>query len=85
MEAYNDALFESLIPTLQDTHVTVCLENLFTRWQGHVMAGTCSDPHMAVKAIDTYNAMAGRRCFGFYMDTGHLNLIGALFASKLDS
>lgn len=69
----NMKLYSSLIPVLQETDVTVCLENLFT---GSIPAveGTCCDPEEAVALIDTLNEMAGKECFGFCLDTGHLNL-----------
>lgn len=72
----NDHLYAALVPTLQKTHVTVCLENLFTEYQHHVVAGVCTDPEEADSCIDRYNEMAGRECFGLCFDTGHQNLIG---------
>lgn len=77
IEVLNWKLYESLIPALQKcTHVTVCLENLFS-WQTNVGAveGTCSDPHEAVRFIDTLNEKAGREAFGLCLDTGHLLLL----------
>ena len=78
-EALNLHLYESLIPTLQQTkQIKVCLENLFTNtlklargfWEG-----VCSDPHLAVAMIDDLNAKAGKEYFGLCLDTGHLNLL----------
>ena len=71
----NDKLYKSLIPTLLDTDVVVCLENLFTKEGGEVVAGVCSNPYEAVQMIDEYNEAAGKECFGFCFDTGHLNLL----------
>lgn len=70
----NDKLYTSLIPTLIDTDVTVCLENLFTG-AGSICAGVCSNPYEAAEMIDRYNAVAGKECFGLCLDTGHLNLV----------
>lgn len=79
IDALNRHLYESLIPTLQKTkQITVCLENLFSStlklargyWEGH-----CSDPHLAAEEIDRLNALAGKKCFGLCLDTGHLNLL----------
>lgn len=70
----NRHLYESLIPTLLECNVTVCLENLFTR-AAAPMEGACSDPHDAVQWIDELNAKAGREVFGFCLDVGHLNLL----------
>lgn len=74
VKALNDKLYTSLIPTLLETNVTVCLENLFSG-AGGVISGVCSNPYEAVEMIDRYNAMAGKECFGLCLDTGHLNLL----------
>lgn len=71
----NDKLYKSLIPTLLGTDVVVCLENLFTKEGGEIVAGTCSNPYEAVEMIDEYNREAGKECFGLCLDTGHLNLL----------
>jgi len=79
IDALNLHLYESLIPTLQQTkQITVCLENLFSGtlklargyWEGH-----CSDPHLAAALIDHLNEKAGKKCFGLCLDTGHWNLL----------
>lgn len=72
--AMNRRLYESLIPTLLECNVTVCLENLFTR-RPLATEGACSDPHEAVQMIDALNEKAGREVFGFCLDVGHLNLL----------
>lgn len=74
IRALNDKLYTSLIPVLVNTGVTVCLENLFAG-AGGLISGVCSNPYEAVEMIDTYNAMAGKECFGLCLDTGHLNLL----------
>ena len=74
IRALNDKLYKSLIPTLLETDVVVCLENLFTK-DGEIVAGVCSNPYEAVEMIDEYNKVAGKECFGFCFDTGHLNLL----------
>lgn len=79
----NFYLYESLIDTLLETNVTVCLENLFFMLLGKAHEGTCADPHEAVDYIDTLNAKAGRDVFGFCLDTGHLNLLGKRFSYYL--
>lgn len=72
----NIRLYESLIPVLKQTDVTVCLENLFSTYRGHIIEGICSDPNEAVWYIDYLNEKAGKKCFGFCLDTGHLNVLG---------
>ncbi|MBR4888672.1 MAG: sugar phosphate isomerase/epimerase [Clostridia bacterium] len=70
----NIALYSALIPVLQETNVTVCVENLFVGGNP-VTEGTCCDPNEAVRMIDTLNEMAGKNCFALCLDTGHLNLL----------
>lgn len=74
--ALNKKLYTSLIPTLQETNITVCLENLFASKGGIMTLGHCSNPYEAVAEIDELNALAGKECFGLCVDTGHLNLFG---------
>ena len=70
-------LYGSLIPTLLQHNVIVCLENLST-WDENKVAveGICFDAHEAVWYIDTLNEMAGREVFGLCMDVGHMQLVG---------
>lgn len=72
----NYKLYRSLIPTLKNTNVTVCLENLFARNDKiSYAAGACSNPYEAAELIDKLNLEAGKECFGLCLDTGHLNLL----------
>lgn len=72
--------YSSLIPDLQKTNVTVCMENLFTRSSRNGLHfGHGSDPVEAAEMIDRLNALAGKECFGFCLDTGHLTLLGIDF------
>ena len=75
IRARNEKLYTSLIPTLVQTNVTVCLENLFTS-KPDLTLGHCSNPYEAVAEIDALNEKAGKECFGICVDTGHLNLLG---------
>jgi sugar phosphate isomerase/epimerase len=72
----NRKLYESLIPDLLETSVTVCLENLFSG-AGHRVfrEGFGSDPTHVAAFIDELNEKAGKTCFGFCLDTGHVNLL----------
>lgn len=74
IDRLNRHLYESLIETLQKTDVMVCLENLFSHSGDIQCVGVCGDPHEAAAEIDRLNALAGKRCFGFCLDTGHLQL-----------
>ncbi len=71
--AINDKLYTSLIPELLQTNVTVCLENLFGGGGATTVAGIGSEPCEAAQMVDKYNAIAGKECFGFCLDTGHMN------------
>lgn len=73
--AINERMYTALIPALQKTNVTVCLENLFAS-KGGLLGGHCSNPYDAAREIDALNAKAGKECFGFCLDVGHLNLGG---------
>ena len=80
IDELNFKLYSSLIPTLRECNVTVCLENLFTVYKDGkgrrtIYAGHCSDPYDAVAEIDLLNDLAGKECFGLCLDTGHLNLV----------
>lgn len=83
VEYYKDLnwkLYRSLIPTLQKTNVTVCLENLFksNKYFSNIIdfyEGTCCDPDEAIEYIDTLNREAGKECFGLCLDIGHLHLM----------
>lgn len=75
-DALNAKLYESLIPTLLETNVTVCLENLFTGDPHQLrVSGHCSEAQKAADFIDALNAKAGKECFGLCLDTGHLYLL----------
>jgi len=63
-DAVNDRLYTSLIPTLRETNVILCLENLTAQAGGMLLAGVCGTPQEAAERIDRYNAIAGRECFG---------------------
>lgn len=75
IRALNKKLYTSLIPELQQTNVTVCLENLPTG-MFPTSPGHCSNPYEAAAEIDELNALAGKECFGLCVDMGHLNLVG---------
>ncbi len=75
LEQDNQKLYESLIPTLQKTNVTVCMENLLTGSYDHRLVGHCSEPHKAAAFIDSLNEKAGKECFGLCLDVGHLFLL----------
>ena len=68
--------YTRLIPFAQRHSVTICLENMFTRHRGKLYSACCSDMAFTCRLIDELNQRAGRRLFGFCLDTGHLLLVG---------
>ena len=72
-------LYESLIDTLRDKKLVVCLENLGTYQNGRFMDSICCDPITAAEQIDCLNEKVGREAFGFCLDTGHMVLVGRRF------
>lgn len=70
----NRALYLGLAPALRRYKVTCCLENMFTKHRGRIMASVCADPHDAVRYIDELNNLAQEKLFAFCLDTGHAQL-----------
>jgi sugar phosphate isomerase/epimerase len=67
----NIRLFGSLIPLLKEFRVMACMENIYTRYSRDLYDGVCCEMQTANRYIDTLNKMAGEKCFGFCLDTGH--------------
>ena len=76
LDAY---LYESLIDTLKDKKIVVCLENIPTPINGKNMESICCNPILAAEQIDRLNEKAGCEAFGFCLDTGHMLLVGKRF------
>ena len=74
-------LYESLIDTLRDKKVVVCLEILGTQQNGRFLESICCNPTLVAEQIDGLNQKAGREAFGFCLDTGHMILVGKRFDS----
>lgn len=72
----NISSYSRLIPAAQKYGVTICLENMFVSNRGKIYAAICQDPAEACRYIDTLNAMADSKCFGFCLDVGHSLLVG---------
>ncbi len=77
-QAEHMAFFSSIIPLLKQHRVTCCIENAFRLDWGtkKIYAGAFSDMNEACQSIDALNALAGEKCFGVCLDTGHLILTG---------
>lgn len=79
LDAYNDRLYSSLIPTLLEGNTVVCAENLWNRDPADKTKLTPahgSDADAIVAFLDSLNARAGKEMFGLCLDIGHLNLLG---------
>lgn len=72
----NLAIYRRLMPTAKKYGVTICLENMFTAPNGHILAGACADAEEACRYIDQLNEEAGEEIFGYCFDIGHANLTG---------
>ena len=74
----NLAFYGELIPLLKEYDVICCLENMWRQdWQTKkIDVGICSDMSETNRYIDALNETAGKDCFGFCLDVGHLTLLG---------
>ena len=82
--AMNVRRFSSLIPAAIEYGVKICIENLFRRCpKGKIYPCCTGTADSAVKLVDELNRLAGRTCFGFCLDTGHLLLCGQEIKSSL--
>lgn len=68
--------YSRLIPAARNYGVTICLENMFTGYNGKQFCSCCGDPLEACRYVDALNGAAGTACFGFCLDTGHALLGG---------
>lgn len=68
--------YARLIPAAKKYGVILCLENMFTRFNGKIYSACCSDFDVACRYIDELNQLAGEKRFGFCLDTGHCLLLG---------
>lgn len=79
LDAYNDRLYSSLIPTLLEGNTVVCAENLWDRSPENkkvLLPAHGSDADAICAFLDNLNTQAGKEVFGLCLDTGHLNLVG---------
>lgn len=67
----NIAMYGAMIDELKQHGVVACLENIYTRYDGRVYDSICCEMGIANRYVDTLNEMAGAKCFGFCLDTGH--------------
>lgn len=72
----NISRYSELIPYAKKYGVVICLENMFTGFNGKIYGACCSDMASANRYIDALNEIAGEKLFGFCFDVGHALLIG---------
>lgn len=73
----NFEMYRRLMPAAKKYGVTICLENMFSCKDDHVVeSAVCTDAEDFCMLIDTLNAEAGERLFGFCFDVGHANITG---------
>lgn len=79
-------LYTSLIPYLEKYGVTCALENMWGQdWATKaIYTAICSDIPEACRYIDKLNEIAGKKMFGFCLDTGHLTLLGLDMAVAIE-
>ena len=70
----NREFFSHFIPMLKKHRISFCLENMFTKFRGRIIASVCADAKEACFYIDKLNELAGEKRFSFCLDTGHVNL-----------
>lgn len=74
------ALGERLIAPAKQYGVTVCIENMYSLRENHllrqVVEAPTADPDALCAMIDELNRRAGADVFGFCLDTGHMLLYG---------
>ena len=80
IDRLNRHLFESLISTMLQCNVMVCMENLYVRKYRTTnddvfIEGPGSDPTLTAQLIDELNEKAGKEIFGLCLDTGHMHIV----------
>lgn len=77
----NMKMYGALIPTLRETGVICCSENMWfpeRRFvgKGNIYSAMCENPYEVNRLINSLNELAGEELFGFCLDTGHSLLSG---------
>ena len=72
-----------MAPLAVECGVTMCIENLYDGFGGHLVEGPCCDARKAAERIDRMNEKYGAEVLGFCFDSGHANLVGIDFETFL--
>lgn len=74
-----EAFLHFLAPMAKELGITICIENLYNQWGGHIVEGPCCNAQAAAERIDRINDRYHAEVLGFCFDTGHGNLVGLDF------
>lgn len=74
--AETERFLHSLAPLAKELGITMCIENIYTQYGGHIVEGPCCNGRKAAERIDRMNDQCGAEVLGFCFDTGHGNLVG---------
>lgn len=74
-----EEFLHSLAPMAKEMGITICIENLYNSFGGHIVEGPCCDVRKAMERIDRFNEQYGAEVLGFCFDTGHANLVSIDF------
>lgn len=80
----NLGIYRKMMSSAKKYGVILCLENLFDTRNKSFVEGVCTSPEEAIWYLDTLNAEAGEKLFGFCLDIGHLNLLGSNIRHFID-
>lgn len=74
--AKTEEFLNLIAPLARKLGITICIENLYTSKNGHIVEGPCCNAWKAAERIDQMNEKYGAEVLGFCLDTGHANLVG---------
>lgn len=66
---------DSIAPFAAENNIVICMENLYSGRNGHMIEGPGCDPVKAAARIDEFNRKYKAEVLGFCFDIGHANLV----------
>ncbi|MDR0286241.1 MAG: sugar phosphate isomerase/epimerase [Clostridiales bacterium] len=74
----NKSFYTELIPLLKKYNICIGIENMWASapYTKKIIPAVCSHATELIKYVDTFNEMAGEKCFCACLDIGHCNLTG---------
>ncbi len=70
----NVEFYSQFIEDLKKHNVVCCLENMWVQYKNKIFESTCNDYEEVNNYIDELNNRAGKECFAFCLDIGHMVL-----------